>query len=103
MQKIEDISEKNIKFDTENIILYLKNSKKSIPTKYLYDDTGSKLFEQICNTEEYYLTRTEKQILNKYSSEISKISNFEEVFELGSGSSKKTKPLIFEALNIRGN
>ena len=53
MQKIEDISEKNIKFDTEDIILYLKNSNKSIPTKYLYDDTGSKLFEQICNTEEY--------------------------------------------------
>lgn len=98
MQKIEDISEKNIKFDTEDIILYLKNSNKSIPTKYLYDDTGSKLFEQICNTEEYYLTRTEKQILNKYSSEISKISNFEEVFELGSGSSKKTKILILEGL-----
>jgi len=76
--------------------------KKSIPTKYLYDDIGSKLFEEICGTDEYYLTRTEKKILDKYSSEILNIANIKEFFELGSGSSKKTKVLILAALKKLG-
>lgn len=42
----------------------LKNhNKKSIPSKYLYDDRGSYLFEQITYLDEYYLTRLEKEIL----------------------------------------
>ena len=48
----------------------LKKKRKSIPTKFLYDDLGSRLFEEISNTEEYYLTRTEKEILKKYSAKI---------------------------------
>ena len=69
-----------------------------MPTKLLYDDEGSKLFEKICSTEEYYLTRTEK-ILELNSSEIFHNSGYEEILELGSGSSKKSKPLIKYALN----
>ena len=45
-------------------MILLKKKNKSIPTKFLYDDIGSKLFEEISNTKEYYLTRTEKKILN---------------------------------------
>jgi len=36
---------------------------KSIPTKYLYDDRGSKLFDAICDLPEYYPTRTERALL----------------------------------------
>ena len=79
-----------------NLLLTKKN--KSIPTKFLYDDLGSKLFEEISKTQEYYLTRTEKKILNKYSSSIICESGAKELLELGSGSSKKTKLLILEAL-----
>ena len=82
--------------DTDFLFSSLKNKK--IPTKYLYDEKGSKLFEEICSTKEYYITRTEKKILNKYSVEILRLSNVKEFFELGSGSSKKTKVLIKEAL-----
>ena len=98
MKKIENISLKNESNKKENIILLLKGKKKSLPTQYLYDDTGSKLFEEICETEEYYLTRTEHKILNLYASDIIKNSSAEELFEFGSGSSKKTKTLILSAL-----
>mgnify|MGYP001397219126 CR=1 FL=1 len=98
MKKIENISLKKETNRKENIILLLKGKKKSLPTQYLYDDTGSKLFEEICETEEYYLTRTEHKILNSNASNIIKTSSAEELFEFGSGSSKKTKTLILSAL-----
>ena len=98
MKKIENISLKKESNKKENIILLLKSKKKSLPTQYLYDDKGSKLFEEICNTEEYYLTRTEHKILNSNAFDIIKTSSAEELFEFGSGSSKKTKSLILSAL-----
>ena len=98
MKKIENISLKKRSNKIESIILRLKGKKKSLPTQYLYDDTGSKLFEEICDTEEYYLTRTEHKILNSYAFDIIKTSSAEELFEFGSGSSKKTKTLILSAL-----
>ena len=85
MNKIENISSNKLDISKENIIPLLKSKQKSLPTKYLYDDKGSKLFEEICNTDEYYLTRTEKKILSNYSFDIS-FPNYELaiVFVLGS-------------------
>ena len=48
----------------------LKRSPKAIHPKYLYDETGSRLFERICETPEYYLTRAETAILNERVGEI---------------------------------
>ena len=98
MQKIENISTLKNPLKKESIISFLKNKKKSLPTKYLYDDLGSKLFEEICDTEEYYLTRTEKEILDQYSTDIILKSGVKEFFELGGGASKKTKVLLQAAL-----
>ena len=98
MDKIENISSNQNINNEENIILLLKNKKKSLPTQYLYDDLGSKLFEEICETEEYYLTRTEKQILELNASDIVNTVLPSEIFEFGSGSSKKTKTLIAKVL-----
>ena len=78
---------------------YVTKSKKSIPSKYLYDDRGSELFEQITLQPEYYPTRTEIKILDNYSNDI--ISHIQKeivLIELGSGSSKKTKFLFDEIL-----
>ncbi len=73
--------------------------QKSTPSKYLYDDLGSELFEKITQQPEYYPTRTEIEILEKYSFEIIKDIQKEIVLvELGSGSSKKTKFLFDEIL-----
>ena len=98
MNKIENISFNQNINNEEKIISLLKNKKKSLPTQYLYDDLGSKLFEEICETEEYYLTRTEKQILELNASDIVNKVLPSEIFEFGSGSSKKTKTLIAKVL-----
>ncbi len=73
--------------------------QKSTPSKYLYDDLGSELFERITLQPEYYPTSTEIKILDSYSNEIVKSIQKEIVLiELGSGSSKKTKFLFDEIL-----
>ena len=69
--------------------------QKSIPSKYLYDNKGSYLFEQITIQPEYYPTRTENSILEEYSHKI--LENIPKeiiLIEMGSGSSKKTKHLF---------
>lgn len=76
----------------------LSASPKKLSPMYLYDKQGSLLFEQICELPEYYLTRTEHRILEKFAHEIAAYSNGNlALIELGSGSSTKTR-LIIEAL-----
>jgi len=48
----------------------LEQEQKTLPSKYFYDDRGSQLFEEICQLDEYYLTRTETQVLTDYSEQI---------------------------------
>lgn len=62
--------------------------------KYLYDDEGSRLFEEITELPEYYQTRTESSILRSKSGEIIRRSGAREIVELGSGSSTKTRALL---------
>lgn len=77
-----------------DVITGLSQYPKSIPPRYFYDDLGSEFFEQICALPEYYLTRTETQILQSYSGEVAKITGDCELVELGSGSSTKTRILL---------
>ncbi len=66
--------------------------------KYLYDELGSQLFEAICLLPEYYLTRSEEEILSRYADEIvGQLMGPITLLELGSGSATKTRNLI-EAL-----
>ena len=57
----------------------------SIPSRYLYDDHGSALFEQITDLPEYYQTRTERQILETEADRILEATNAVHLGELGSG------------------
>jgi dimethylhistidine N-methyltransferase len=71
--------------------------KRFLP-KYFYDELGSQLFEAICLLPEYYLTRAENEILQRYSDEIvASIDGQKILLEMGSGSASKTR-LIIEAL-----
>lgn len=73
----------------------LTASPKTLPCKWLYDETGSDLFEQICDLPEYYLTRAESSILHERADDIIKDCPLPLVLvELGSGSSRKTRHLI---------
>ncbi|MEL7220653.1 MAG: L-histidine N(alpha)-methyltransferase [Bacteroidota bacterium] len=75
----------------------LQSTPKRLPSKYFYDEIGDKLFQDIMQLEEYYLTRSEYEILNTYKSEILKVINRDggfDLFELGAGDGYKTKLLL---------
>lgn len=76
---------------------------KSLPPMLLYDERGSKIFEEICDLPEYYLTRTEAAILNQYADEmVAHCSQRVNLIELGSGSSSKTR-ILLDALFKHGS
>ena len=62
--------------------------------KYLYDERGSDLFEQITELPEYYPTRAEGELLTAIASDLISEAAPEEIVELGSGSSTKTRALL---------
>ncbi|NJK42063.1 MAG: L-histidine N(alpha)-methyltransferase [Acaryochloridaceae cyanobacterium SU_2_1] len=79
----------------------LTQTPKTLPARYFYDDLGSQLFEQICDLPEYYLTRTETEILRRCAPEIAHRTGACELVELGSGSSTKTR-LLLDAYTTAG-
>jgi dimethylhistidine N-methyltransferase len=75
-----------------------RTGQKELPSKYLYDDVGSALFEVISHLPEYGLTRADERLLRRHADEIvDRIPGPVAVTELGSGSGKKTRWLL-EAL-----
>jgi len=73
----------------------LRERPKRISPKYFYDERGSALFDAICDLEEYYLTRTELEILRLNVGDLASRAGTElRVVELGSGSGKKTRALL---------
>lgn len=75
--------------------------QKELPSKYLYDETGSALFEAICLLPEYGLSRAGMRLLQRHSHEIvGRLPGHIVVAELGSGSGQKTRWLL-EALARR--
>lgn len=73
----------------------LKRSQKELPSKYLYDERGSQLFEQICTLEEYYPTRTEAQIMAAHIEEMAELLGPGVLLlDYGSGSSAKARLLL---------
>ena len=64
------------------------------PSKYRYDEEGSRLCELINKTPQYYPTRAETEILRERAKEIMELVDPDEVLELGSGFSTKTRILI---------
>ena len=67
---------------------------RSLPPKYFYDETGSRLFDAICKTRHYYLTRTESALLERHAGEIIAAVRPRACVELGAGTSVKTEILL---------
>ena len=78
----------------EEIRAGLFSTPRTLPTKYLYDDRGSALFERICESPEYYQTRTEHALLKTVADEVIARTGAEELVELGSGAATKTRVLL---------
>ena len=73
----------------------LRDARKELPSKFFYDDVGSQLFEQICELDEYYVTRTELSIMQAYMHEIvALLGPHCLLIEYGSGNSTKVRMLL---------
>lgn len=80
------------------VLAGLAERPKRLPCKLFYDELGSRLFERICELDEYYLTRTELGLLDRHVAEISRLAGPNvRVVEFGSGASTKTR-LLLDAL-----
>jgi L-histidine Nalpha-methyltransferase len=73
----------------------LSRKPKMIPSSFFYDDTGSKLFEQITSLDEYYLTRTELPLIKKAAKQLQSTLHHIDIVELGSGNCVKIS-LLFD-------
>ncbi len=75
----------------------LSSTPKYLPCKYFYDERGSQLFEQISELPQYYLTRSELEVMRNSSATIAEhLGPGCMVIELGSGNSLKTRCLLNE-------
>jgi L-histidine Nalpha-methyltransferase len=72
----------------------LTSSRKRLPAKWFYDERGSQLFDDITRLPEYYLTRSERQILLERSPDLAGQTAADTIVELGCGMSEKTRILL---------
>jgi len=83
----------------ESVVEGLSGTPKSLACKFFYDEIGSDLFEKICETEEYYVTRTETALMRDIGPELAKLAGPDStVIELGAGSDLKIR-LLLDALD----
>src|ERR1700739_1398447 len=85
-------------FPSHFVIGITQPGQKELPSKYLYDEVGSALFDVICVLPEYGLSRAAKRILSRHAGDVvDRLPSPVIVAELGSGSGQKTR-LLLEAL-----
>src|SRR5207248_9104775 len=74
-----------------DVIAGLSSDPRALPCKYFYDERGAALFQKICELPEYYVTRTEIDILSRHHSEIAaQIGPNVELSALGTGAGTNT-------------
>jgi len=77
------------------VLIGLRKSQKELPSKYFYDERGSRLFERICELEEYYIPRIEHSIMEAHIREIAELIGPRIILvEYGSGNCEKVRFLI---------
>lgn len=79
----------------DDVVSGLSQGQKALPCKYLYDEDGSRLFEAICETDDYYVTRADLALLDEYLPDMAKLIGPEaHIIEFGSGAGVKTHHLL---------
>ena len=77
------------------VVAGLSSSPPTLPSKFFYDERGADLFRQICELPEYYITRTEHEILRTHGSEIAEsVGENAELVGFGTGAGVKTRMLL---------
>ena len=81
----------------EEVLAGLSKSPRRLPYKFFYDERGAQLFQEICDLPEYYITRTEIEILRLHGAEMAKALGPQiELIGLGTGAGTKTRILLEE-------
>ena len=84
--------------DLDELLAGFRLADKQVSPKFFYDEAGSKLFDEITQLDEYYLTRTEMKLFDEYHREIVdalQVGAREScLVEYGSGSSAKVRKLL---------
>jgi len=79
----------------DEVIEGLSAPEKTLPCKLFYDERGSGLFDQICELDEYYLTRTENALMTDHAAEMADVIGPAcHLIEYGAGSSTKIRSLL---------
>lgn len=100
--RLYDFGPKEDTFRAE-VLHGLRQQQKTIPCKFFYDQRGSALFDQICELEEYYPTRTELGIMGEHIARIAGCLGPNcLLIEFGSGSSRKTRLLLDHGRDLSG-
>ena len=82
-----------------DVLQGLRGPRRAIPARWLYDERGSELFDDITRLPEYYPTRTETALLEQCRDDLAKqINPGAAVIEFGAGSATKT-PLLLDAIS----
>ncbi|MEL6184166.1 MAG: L-histidine N(alpha)-methyltransferase [Myxococcota bacterium] len=96
LDRIPTDEDEDARLFAEEILVGLSESPKRLGSKYFYDDTGSRLFQQICTLDEYYPTRIERDILRSSAADI--LGPVAEhplnIVDLGAGDGHKTAALL---------
>jgi dimethylhistidine N-methyltransferase len=89
----------------QDVVQGFKSEPKHLSSKYFYDTLGDKLFQDIMELDEYYLSRAEEEILREKAASIAlPFQGFPlEVLELGAGDGRKTQHLLKELLEVNPN
>ena len=92
---VADSAAASLAANRQHILAGLTAPQKHLAPKYLYDERGSQLFDEICSLPEYYPTRTEVGLLRTYATAIAAFTGPRaDVLELGAGSSLKARLLL---------
>jgi L-histidine N-alpha-methyltransferase len=79
----------------EDVAYYLSLTPRQLPSRYLYDDLGSALFEAICWLPWYPIARVERELLRLHAHEIfARVNDLSTLVELGPGNGEKLMTLL---------
>jgi dimethylhistidine N-methyltransferase len=88
-------NETNLRAFAEDVAYYLTQTPRQLPSRYLYDELGSSLFEAICRLPWYPITRTEQRLLHRHREVIfNRLGLVSTVVDLGAGSGEKLLTLL---------
>src|SRR3954464_1962370 len=97
LQSLQSLAPNHCESFLDDVVRGLSGPRKSISSRWFYDDEGSRIFEEIMRLPEYYPSRCEAQILSACKEPILRAMGEGEGFhlvDLGSGNGEKTRILL---------